>query len=151
MRNAQLWCLLGLLCMGSTAISQVQQTSGAAEKAVLALEEQWLQSQRTNNADLAAPLLAEKFVYTGPAGNVEDKAALLAESKATKWASVELEDVRVTVFGSTAIATGVFKGKGTDLAANKPINEHTRWTDTWVKMTDGKWQCVAAQDSNVKM
>jgi ketosteroid isomerase-like protein len=57
--------------------------------------------------------------------------------------------VLVTVFGDTAIATGGFKGTGTE--AGKPFDEHVRWTDTWVKMPDGKWQCVASQGSPVKM
>jgi len=26
-----------------------------------------------------------------------------------------------------------------------------RWTDTWVKMPNGKWQCVATQASPLKM
>jgi hypothetical protein len=29
------------------------------------------------------------------------------------------------------------------------VNE--RFTDTWVKMPGGKWQCVASQSSPVKM
>ena len=37
---------------------------------------------------------------------------MLAEAKATKWTSVEYEDVQVRVLGDTAIATGGFNGKG---------------------------------------
>ena len=77
------------------------------------------------------------------------KAVMLADAKATKWAGVAYEDVQVRVFGDTAIAIGGFKGKGTD-AAGKPIDSHERFTDTWVKMPDGKWQCVASQASAVK-
>jgi len=123
---------------------------GATEKAVMALENQWLQSQKANNADLVAPLIADKCVYTGPDGKVSDKAAMLADAKATKWTSVENLDEKVTVFGDTAIATGEFKGKGTG-ASGKPIDDHTRYTDVWVKMPNGKWQCVASQDSPLKM
>ena len=75
---------------------------------------------------------------------------MLAEAKGTKWTSVEDKNVQVTAFGDTAIATGGFKGKGTD-PSGKPIDEHTRWTDVWVKMPNGKWQCVASQDSRIKM
>src|ERR1700726_680508 len=63
MKKTSLWCLIGLLSLGSAVRSQAQQT-GATEKAVVALEEQWLQSQKTNNPDLVAPLLADKFVNT---------------------------------------------------------------------------------------
>jgi uncharacterized protein (TIGR02246 family) len=149
MKITRMWYLLGLLSLGGTAWSQAQQTA-AVEKAVAALENQWLQSQKTNNPDLVAPLLADKFVYTSSDGKVSGKAALLVEAKATKWASVENEDVQIRVFGDTAIATGAFKGKGTD-SSGKPIDDHSRWTDTWVKMPDGKWQCVASHDSVIKM
>jgi ketosteroid isomerase-like protein len=69
--------------------------------------------------------------------------------RATKWTGVENEDVKATVFGDTVVVTGTFKAKGS--ASGKPIDEHTRYTDVWVKMPNGKWQCVSSQDSPVKM
>ena len=131
MKRMWMWCLVGLLSLGSAALAQAQ--SGATEKAVIALENQWLQSQKTNNPDLVAPLLADKFVDTGADGKVTSKAEMLATAKATKYDSVDYEDVKVTVFGDTAIASGGFKGKGTD-PSGKPMDVHVRWTDTWVKM-----------------
>jgi ketosteroid isomerase-like protein len=109
-----------------------------------------MQSQKTNNPDLLAPLLADKFVNTGTDGKVTGKAETLANAKATKYDSMEYGDVKVTVFGDTAIATGSSKAKGTD-ETGKPIDEHVRWTDTWVKMPNGKWQCVASHGSTIKM
>jgi ketosteroid isomerase-like protein len=149
MKRFLMWCLIGLLSLGSAAWSQAQQTGGT-EKAVATLEQQWLQSQKTNNPDLLAPLLADKVVVTEADGKVNGKAETLATYKKTKWDSAEYNDVKVTVFGETAIATGGFKGKGTD-ASGKPLDEHVRWTDTWVKMPTGQWQCVASHASSVKM
>jgi uncharacterized protein (TIGR02246 family) len=149
MKRAWMWCLISLLSVGSAVWSQAQ-TTGATEKAVAALEQQWLQSQKTNNPDLVAPLLADKIVVTMSNGKVMNKAELLADAKATKYVSAEYEDVKVTVFGDAAIATGGFKAKGTD-ASGKPMDTHERWTDTWVKMPSGKWQCVASHESPVKM
>ena len=149
MKRAWMWCLISLLSLGSAAWLQAQQIGGT-EKAVAALEQQWLQSQKTNNPDLAAPLLADKIVVTMSNGKVMNKAEFLADAKATKYVSAEYEDVKVTVFGDSAIATGGFKAKGTD-ASGKPMDTHERWTDTWVKMPSGKWQCVASHESPVKM
>lgn len=149
MRRAWIWCLTGLLCLGSAAWAQAQKTGGT-EKAVAALEQQWLQSQKTNNPDLVAPLLAEKFVNTGSDGKVTGKAETLATAKATKYDSVEYDDVKVTAFGGTAIATGTFKAKGTD-SSGKPLDAHERFTDTWVKMPNGQWQCVASHGSAIKI
>ena len=149
MKKIFMWCLSCLLLVGSAAWLQAQQT-GNTEKAVAALEQQWLQSQKTNNPDLVAPLLADKFVNTGSDGKVTGKAETLATAKATKYDSAEYEDVKVTAFGTTAIATGGFKAKGTD-ASGKPLDVHERWTDTWVKMPNGQWQCVASHGSPVKI
>jgi ketosteroid isomerase-like protein len=145
MKRTWMWCLIGLFLLGSAAWAQDK-----TEKAVAALEQQWLQSQKTNNPDLVAPLLADKFTSTGSDGKVAGKAETLATAKATKYDSVDYEDVKVTAFGDTAIATGGFKGKGTD-ASGKPLDVHERWTDTWVKMPNGQWQCVASHVWTVKM
>ncbi len=149
MKKTLMWCLIGLLSLGSAAWLQAQQ-SGGTEKAVAALEQQWLQSQKTNNPEVLVQLLADKFVGTGNDGKVTNKAEALEEAKRTKYSSIEYEDVKVMVFGDTAIATGGSKAKGTN-ASGKPIDEHVRWTDTWVKMPSGKWQCVASHSSAVKM
>jgi ketosteroid isomerase-like protein len=149
MKRTWIFCLIGLLSLGSAAWSQAQ-TTGGTEKAVAALEQQWLQSQKTNNPDLVAPLLADKFINTGSDGKVTGKAETLATAKATKYDSAEYEDVKVTAFGDTAIATGGFKAKGTD-PSGKPLDVHERWTDTWVKMPNGQWQCVASHGSPVKI
>ena len=108
-----------------------------------------MQSQTTNNPDLLAPLLADKFVNTNADGKVRNKAETLAAEKATKYSSAEYPELKVTVFGDTAIATSVWKGEYTD-ESGKPAKSHSRWTDTWVKMPDGKWQCVATHGSNIE-
>jgi ketosteroid isomerase-like protein len=149
MKKTWMWCVVGLLSLGSASWLQAQK-SGGTEKAVAALEQQWLQGQKTNNIDLIVPLLADKIVVTQSDGTVFDKAATIANYKKTKWDSADYTDVKVTVFGDTAIATGGFKGKGTD-ATGKPVDDNERWTDTWVKMPSGKWQCVASHGSPVKM
>jgi len=143
------WGSLVLVLMVSGAAAPAA-TGGTAEQAVTAAEHQWLKSQQTNNVELLAPLLADKVVETTDEGKVRaGKDAVLAAAKANKWSSAEYTDLKVTVFGDTAIATGTFTGKGTD-GAGKPIDARVRFTDTWV-MANGKWLCVATQDSPLKM
>jgi ketosteroid isomerase-like protein len=149
MKNKTALCLLGVISLSLAAIAGVQAADGTAEKAVAALEDTWTQSERTNNADLLAPLLADKLIYIDTDGTISNRAKVLADSKATKYTSVDIQDFHVTVNGQTAIATMVFKGKGTD-AKGKPMDIVARWADTWVKMSDGKWQCVLSQGSDLK-
>jgi ketosteroid isomerase-like protein len=140
-------CLLGVISLGVGSIARAQVAD--AEKAVAAAEEQWTQSERTNNPDLLAPLLADKFIFIDIDGKMSDRAKELADSKATKYVSVDIADFHVTVTGHTAVATMVFKSKGT-LSNGKPMDINARWADTWVKMPDGKWQCVLSQGSDLK-
>jgi len=146
--RSMIWESLALVMM--LAGAAVQAADSADVQAVAAAEHQWLKSQQTNNVELLAPLLADKVVETTGDGKVfSGKDAVLADAKTVIWSSVEYIDLKVTVFGQTAIATGTFAGKGKD-AAGKPHDERVRFTDTWVKTADGKWQCVATQDSPVK-
>src|SRR5260370_16693069 len=110
MKKTSIWCLLALLSLVSVAGSQ---TGGGTEKAVAALEQQWLQGQKTNSPDLVAPLLADKIVVTEADGKVNDKAGTLAFYKKTKWDSAEYDDVKVTVFRDTATPTAAFTTKAT--------------------------------------
>jgi uncharacterized protein (TIGR02246 family) len=122
----------------------------ADEAAVTAAEQQWLKSQQTNNAALLAPLLADKVVETTDEGKVlRGKDAVIADAKTDTWTSADYPELSVMVFDHTAIAIGVFVGKGTD-AAGKALDARVRFTDTWVKMADGKWLCVATHDSPIK-
>jgi ketosteroid isomerase-like protein len=149
MKRTVIYTLLGALALGAAGILQAQMPMGETEKAVAAQEHQWLQSQKTNNAEMLAPLLAEKFVNTGQDGKVTNRVQTLADAKATHWTSVDYENLEVVVYGDAAVATGEFMGKGTD-SKGKPMDEHERFTDTWVKMAGGKWQCVASHGSTIK-
>ena len=146
MKNKLAFSLPVLMVIGLASIAQAQHAAGSTEKAISALERTWTESQQTNNPDMVAPLLADKFAYTAVDGKVSDKAASLAEWKETKWTSVVYTDEKVTVFGDTAIARGESKGKVID-SSGKPAEYHNRYTDVWVKMPSGKWQCVSSQDS----
>jgi ketosteroid isomerase-like protein len=140
------WGVVGLPLLVSTA-AWSQASTGATEKAVTALENQWAEAQRTNNTDLVAPLLADNFVQTSGTGKVTtSKAAALATAKAEKFTSMEYIDLQVYAFGNTAVAIAGFHATGTD-GSGKAFDESGRFTDTWTKMPSGKWLCVASQDA----
>lgn len=144
-----IWGSLAVVLMVSGVVTQAA-AAGGDEAAVAASEHQWLKAQQTNDSALLAPLLADKVVYTNDDGKVfAGKRAVLADSKSITWSSVEYTHLSVTVFGHTAIATGTFIGKGT--IAGKSMDFREQFTDTWVKMAGGKWQCVATQTSPRKM
>jgi len=111
------------------------------------LEFQWAEAQKLGNAKVVAPMLAEGFVNTDADGQTYGKERLLANLKGGQWEQNGISDLKVTVYGKTAIATGAWAGKGIDGDGTR-IDRAERWTDTWVKMPGGKWQCVASQQTS---
>ena len=150
MKRTLVWCGVALMSLIMAAQAQDKEMGGGTEQTIAGLEQQWVDGSKAGNPDAVAPLLADKFVNTGSDGKVIGKAETLAHVKAAKWETNQISDVKVTVFGNTAIATGNWVGKGKD-ENGKPVNTHERWTDTWMKMSNGKWQCVASHSSTIQM
>ena len=135
-----------LLSLGLVAWSQGAKSDGSTERAIKDLEEKWTQAERTNNVEAAAPFLASKFVNVDYAGKITSRTEFLAEQKATKYESSTYDDVKVIAVGNTAVATGILTAKGRD-ASGKPFYGRLRGTDTFVKLPNGQWQCIAAVDT----
>ncbi len=146
------WASVLLVIGALLAASGVQAANATspAQTAVAALEQAWLKAQQTNNYDALEASLADNIVQTSIEGKVTTtKAAALADSKSVKWKSVDYSDMKFFVYGDTVVAIGNFRGKGTD-STGAPVDERAVFTDTWVKMPDGKWQCVASHDTAYK-
>src|SRR6266550_1038405 len=139
--------LLTACLMSVPYLSAEKNTS--PEKTIAALEQQWAEAQRDGNSAAVAPLLADNFINTDTSGQIYGKDKLLSNLKGGKWEQNEIGDVKVTLYGDTAIATGSWTGKGVDGDGTK-IDRYERWTDTWVKMPNGNWQCVASQQTEAK-
>jgi ketosteroid isomerase-like protein len=148
MKSRIQWYAIGIMSLNLAAIGHALAAGESPQKAVTAAEDQWTQAEKTNNSDAAAALLADKFMFIDSDGAVSSRAKYLADSKETKFTSIDVTDLHVTVTGHTAVATMIFKSKGT-LPNGKPMDINARRADTWVKMPDGKWQCVLSQGSNL--
>jgi ketosteroid isomerase-like protein len=121
----------------------------SAEKTVSDLENQWAEAQKTGNADVVAPMLADTFTNTDADGETYGKSQLLSNLKGGKWEVNGISDVKVKVYGKAAVATGSWTGKGVD-GDGTHMDRSERWTDTWVKTPRGNWQCVASQQTTSK-
>ena len=148
MKIAFAWCVVGFLALSHVTVSRAEGSSGDIEKAITALEMQWAQAETANTPDRIAPLLADKITVTESTGQVLDRNAFLAEEKSIKYTSSDIDDLKITVFGDTAIAIYALRQKYT--SKGKAFDTHMRETDTWVKMPSGAWQVVATHGSAIK-
>ena len=133
-----------MLAMCTVAFAQ-----GSVEKTLMDLEHQWVKAALASKGEALAPLLAGDFVSVQSDGTMQTKAAYVAMTTKGKWQVSEVSDMKVQVHGDSAVVTGVWTGKGTD-GTGKAFDGKERFADTWVKMPDGKWQCVASASAPMK-
>ena len=108
------------------------------------LVKEFSQAIVSNNAKAVARFLANDWVVIDPDGGVIDKSRFLGviESGALTHESMESEDLRVRVYGDTAVVTALTRTKGKFMGQDFSTLE--RATDIFVKQ-DGRWQCVITQ------
>jgi ketosteroid isomerase-like protein len=127
--------------------AQAKPAAQTAEQAVTALEKAWVDAINKQDAAWYEKNLAAGFVTTNETGEIRDKAATVARAKAkTYTVTATVDEMKVMVYGDTAIAIGIESDKGTD--NGKDASGRFRWTDTWVKI-NGQWQCVASHSSKI--
>jgi ketosteroid isomerase-like protein len=130
----------------STAIAQ--QKSARPQDATSAKQAIQQQDQERIRAQIAADTLALRRIYAddflgiGPTGVVRNKTEVIADftSHALRYQSITTAEVRVRVYGNTAVETGRSTMVGQD--RSKAVPRDNRFTRVWV-MTAGRWQLVA--------
>lgn len=102
-----------------------------------------------NDTAVLKRLYADDFIYTNPEGRIltkEQQVNSIAVSEMNLEAG-KSEDVKVKIFGNTAVMTGSFLAKGN--YRGNPITINERYTTVWIK-TDTSWQMVAEQGNIIK-
>jgi len=140
---------LGGALAQETAKAGGGKAAGTVAQSLMDMENQWAKASKAGNADALAPRLSEDFVALDSDGSMRTKSEVLARTKKAKWTTNEIGDLKVTVHGDAAVVTGSWTGKGTD-GGGKAIDAKERWVDTWVKTSNGKWQCVASASAPTK-
>jgi len=138
-------CLLSL----SLAAGQKTSTTGTVEDQIKEREQNWGQATVKEGAAAVDQYEADDIIDTDPSGRVTDKAQDKTDlsSGDLKFQSIELSDLKVHIYGNTAVAAGTSTIKGT--YKGQDISGKYRFTDTWVKR-NGKWQAVASQSTKLQ-
>ena len=116
--------------------------NNSAEQTVLKLTQEWLDAEdRTDRAALNR-IIADDFLGTGPRGTTLSKTDVIpGEGSGGHGLAITGLDIKVRVFGDTAIATG----RGVPKVQDRP---ELRFTVVFVKRAD-RWQMVAGHLSMV--
>ena len=106
--------------------------------------EQWVDALKRNDVAMLDQILAEDFQYILDDGRTRNKAEELAPNRAgdIKFETIATEDLKVFVYGNTAIATGVGKFKGA--FKGRPFEARERFCDIYQKRK-GQWKVIASR------
>jgi ketosteroid isomerase-like protein len=139
---------IAMLCLLSLSVATAQSAAGV-ENQIKKLEQDWAQATVKSGAAAVDQYEADDIIDTDPNGRVTDKAQDKTDlsSGDLKFQSIELSDLKVRVYGDTAVAAGTNTLNGT--YKGQDISGKYRYTDTWVKR-NGKWQVVATQGTKIQ-
>jgi ketosteroid isomerase-like protein len=110
--------------------------------------EQWMESYVNLDFAFLQQHLSDEYVSTFPDGTVLDKKGEmeLLESGDVAFAAMKPLEMKVRVFGETAVITG--RSAIRAMVKGRDESGEFRFTDVWAKQ-DGCWQAVASQVTRI--
>ena len=140
--------LMLLAAFLAAAVSAKPAASVSPEQAIRQIETDWANAEV--KADLAAidRIEAPDWQLSDPEGNVSTKAEADADLKsgALKLMSFKIDDLKVRIFGDTAIVHGLETEKSS--YKGDDTSGQYRFTDVFVKR-GGVWRAVATHETRV--
>jgi ketosteroid isomerase-like protein len=120
----------------------------AAEEALIQMEQEWSQADIKRDPAALNRILAEDWVGIDFEGTVLNKTGALKgiSSGSGSLESTVLRDMKVRVYGNTAVVTGTDTEKGE--YHGKDSSGKYLWTDVFVRR-DGRWQAVSSQSTKL--
>jgi uncharacterized protein (TIGR02246 family) len=142
------YVFLSLVLSVAVPAQQPKPDSDAAiSQELQAIERDWLNAEKNHDAVAFEKIVADDWIAITPDGKSQTKAERAAEIKSAHTTSATLGDMKVRVFGDTAVVTGT--DDEITMEGGKKSADHYVWTDVFVKR-NGKWLAVASQTALIK-
>ena len=135
-----------LICILLVAIVQLNAEGAETEQLLKRLENDFAQALVRRDTATFERLLAPRFVYTEDA-SMMNKEELIRAIMADKFTSASNDDMKVHLYGDTAVVTGILHTAGSEKEGK--FDRRYRFTDTWL-LRENRWQIIAAQDYLIK-
>jgi uncharacterized protein (TIGR02246 family) len=138
--------LIALLSIVSAAPALAQ---SKAEREVLKLNKEYQEAIARRDASVHERLFAADYTYTPGNGNImgREEHMSFTKSAAVEVKSLRSEDLRVRIYGATAVVTGMWVS--VDRRAGREFAERrNRYLLVYVRRA-GRWQIVAEQRTGV--
>ncbi len=124
------------------------QKTDSAEQAVMQMEHEFAASVEKSDTVTYGRLVGDDYTFTTEDGVVRTKAVLIASFKSGErnYESVSFDDIKVRLYGNTAVVIGRSTVKGQN--KGQDIGGQYRYTRVYVKR-QRRWQLVANQSTRI--
>lgn len=121
----------------------------AVQQVITQIEHDWGKALVKRDQAVIDRITAPDWTMTAPDGFLQTKAEVDAEMKsgAVKFESFKIEELKVRVYGDTAIVHGLETEKSS--YKGKDISGQYRFTDVFMKR-DGQWRALATHVTRVE-
>jgi ketosteroid isomerase-like protein len=141
-----------LIAAATPALAQtaakIPEQNTSVEQAVLKVTQEWLAADERQDRAALNRIIADDFLGTGPMGTTVSKRDVIPREGTAADAhglSISGQDMKVRVFGDTAIVTG----RGVPKTQDQEERPELRFTIVFVRRADS-WQMVAGHLSGVR-
>jgi ketosteroid isomerase-like protein len=140
--------LSATLAYGAPLVHAQTAADQKTAEAVKALDQKRFDAMTKNDLDTLGTLLADDLTYHHSSGAADSKAAYIETLRTgkTRYHTIEPSEVKVRVYGTTAIVTGLAKLSFT--SNGQVTNTQLRYTDVWVRKGNA-WQMVSWQSTRL--
>jgi len=136
------------LVMAHPAFALPHRDNHAIHKEIEALEQQWREAVIANDVTRMDQLLADDYIGISANGTVETKAQALALRKAgtVRIKALDLNDLKVRVYGDTAVVTSRANLEG--INGQSDISGNYRYTRVYNRRY-GQWKIISFEASRI--
>jgi ketosteroid isomerase-like protein len=141
-------CLAGMPLPAHAAAIPLLHREDRLHREIENLESQWRAALMQNDVATINRLLADDYLGINPNGTLETKADALAERRAgtTKISSIDPINLKVRVYGDTAVVTSQVQVQGRD--GDRDISGRYHYTRVYSRRS-GEWKVVSFEASRI--
>ena len=143
-------CFLSLVLFAAVTMPAQQakaESDAAVSQTLQAMEQAWLNAEKNHDAAAFEKIVADDWIAITPDGKSQTRIERAAEIKAAHTTSATMGNMKVRVFGYTAVVTGT--DDEVTMESAEKSTDHYVWTDVFVKR-NGKWLAVASHTAQIK-
>jgi ketosteroid isomerase-like protein len=114
------------------------------EEELLRVQEEFVDAIAKNDLEEIERFVADDWIIINADGGIIDRERFLGviKSAVLTHEMMESDDIRVRVYGNSAVVSALTRSKGKFMG--QEFTTHERSTDVFVKR-DGQWRCVLTQ------